>query len=250
MKLSQWINGWILVGALATSAPAISQEFNERFETTSVSSEFRLNQGGMQTVQLHGGWRHVKKIIVSAQGASYSASTFQVVANGDVKGTIYVPGYDLSYIVTIEETVNSIQFQHVSGGDARILDVKVVQSERSLGGSDDFYMDDNGMSLSARNQAMSLARRAIQIVNALERHTTYRDFGTYLLPVKTSAARLYAKASARGDLSGRVRKSLVAMKQQIEFSRDYIEEAFTKDDTFQLAIELLALEEKMDAVLE
>lgn len=73
-------------------------------------------------------WRssdtYIKKIIISAEGV-YRDATFDVVVNGDIKGTIYVPDRDPAYFVTIEDSASSIEFVSRSGS-ARINDIKVV----------------------------------------------------------------------------------------------------------------------------
>lgn len=66
----------------------------------------------------------IKKLIISAEGVRNDAM-FDVVVNGEVKGTIYVPGRDPSYHVTIEDTASQIEL--VSRfGKARISRVLVI----------------------------------------------------------------------------------------------------------------------------
>ncbi len=69
--------------------------------------------------------RYIKKLVISAEGVRRDAK-FNVVVNGDIKGTIYVPGRDPSYYVTIEDYVESIQFIS-EFGKARIFNITILQ---------------------------------------------------------------------------------------------------------------------------
>ena len=68
--------------------------------------------------------REIKKLIISAEGIRKDAM-FNVVVNGEVKGTIYVPGRDPSYHVTIEDSASQIEFVP-QYGRARIRRVLVI----------------------------------------------------------------------------------------------------------------------------
>ena len=68
---------------------------------------------------------NIKKLIVTTIGLGADA-TFDVVVNGDVKGTIFAPKYDPSYVVTIGEETRSIEFVSRSGGTAEISRVLAV----------------------------------------------------------------------------------------------------------------------------
>ena len=62
----------------------------------------------------------------------YGDSTFEVVVNGDTKGTVRVPGRDPSYVVTVGEVTSSIQFRQTAGGNAHIRSVLAVESAYGL----------------------------------------------------------------------------------------------------------------------
>lgn len=221
-----------------------------RYETADISGSFYLDEGETKTVKLDH-WRNVQKLIIQAEGVRVDG-TFEVIANGDTKGTVYVPGRDPSYIVTVAETIKSIQFRHVSGGKIYVRNVKAVQLKNVAGRWDDCdydYRCGGDLDLDARNSASRLAKRAINIVDGLEKYTNYADYGDYLLPIKKAAARAYANAEARGELSGKVRESLFVLKCQIEAAKDYISENFERDAAFELAVELLELQERLDHVL-
>lgn len=92
----------------------------------SLSTYIRLHSGTTEILRLSSS-RHIKKLIVSAEGANSSDAIFDVVVNGDIKGTIYVPGRDPSYFVTVEDFADSIVF--VSRNGTALITKVIVISE-------------------------------------------------------------------------------------------------------------------------
>jgi hypothetical protein len=84
----------------------------------------RLESGTTKQIRLPNGGQYIKKLIISAEGLRNDAM-FEVVVNGDVKGTVYVPGRDPSYFVTIEDSTDSIELVS-RGGTALISRILVV----------------------------------------------------------------------------------------------------------------------------
>ncbi len=93
--------------------------------TDAINGGFTLSAGTTQQVRLNGG-RYIKKLIISAEGLR-SDAMFDVVVNGDVKGTVYVPGRDPSYFVTVEDYADSIEF--VSRNGSAIIQRVLVVAE-------------------------------------------------------------------------------------------------------------------------
>ncbi|AUN99015.1 hypothetical protein DOM21_05870 [Bacteriovorax stolpii] len=91
--------------------------------TDALRSSITLYSGTTQQVRLNSG-RYIKKLIISAEGIRNDAM-FDVVVNGDVKGTIYVPGRDPSYFVTVEDYADSIELVS-RGGNALVSRILVV----------------------------------------------------------------------------------------------------------------------------
>lgn len=81
--------------------------------TDAIAGAFILQNGTTQQVRLNG-TKYIKKLIISAEGIR-SEAMFDVVVNGDVKGTVYVPGRDPSYFVTVEQYTDSIELVSRSG---------------------------------------------------------------------------------------------------------------------------------------
>ena len=96
---------------------------SESRTTDALRSSVTLYSGTTQQVRLHGA-RYIKKLIISAEGIRNDAM-FDVVVNGDVKGTIYVPGRDPSYFVTVEDYADSIELVS-RNGNALISRILVV----------------------------------------------------------------------------------------------------------------------------
>lgn len=86
-----------------------------------------LGQGQTQSLYL-GGSRYVQKLVIEAQ-AQRTDPMFEVVVNGEVKGTIHLPPRDPRYVVTIADWADSIEFRHTEGGGIEILSVKVFEQE-------------------------------------------------------------------------------------------------------------------------
>ncbi len=100
--------------------------------TVAVSSyAFNINEGATETVKLCRPLR-LHKLFIQAEGY-YNDAYAQVIVNGNVKGTLYVPGRDPSYVVTVEEDTTSIQIQSIRG-NVKISNITAVISEANGGG--------------------------------------------------------------------------------------------------------------------
>lgn len=88
-----------------------------------ISGSRRLNSGYTETVRL-GTQKFIKKLIINAEGIGHDGM-FNVMVNGDVKGTIYVPGRDPAYIVTVQEYTDHVTLIS-SYGNVRILSIEAV----------------------------------------------------------------------------------------------------------------------------
>ena len=208
---------------------------------------FRVGIGATETQKLDRN-AYVENIVVQAQGASYSDGMMEVVVNGKVKGTIHVPGRDPSYVVTIAEETNSIQFRHISGGAISVADVKVTLNNKKSSYS--YSLGANStLSLPVRNEAMQIARETIAVIDVLQSSLSGSAFDQNLLPIKKAAAVLYAKASANGDLSHQVLRALNNLNATMEYQKGYIESALAVGSTFELGVALLTLHERVQATI-
>lgn len=76
-----------------------------------------LESGRWDEISFRGRY-YVKRIFLSAEGSGEDAY-FDVMVNGVVKGTIYVPGKDPSYVITVEDEAESLVLRSFRG-NARI----------------------------------------------------------------------------------------------------------------------------------
>ncbi len=208
-----------------------------------LSGYFHLGQGETKSISMQAAY--VEQVFVQAEGASRQDAMFEVWANGKPKGSIFVPGRDPSYIVTIREAIHSLEFRHVSGGAVTVHQVRAnltyglpqVAQRPGLGG---------GYSAS---YAVEIAQRTVAVVNDLKPHANYGQLGNYLLPIRKSAARLYALGSARSSYSVPVRHALADLKSKIDHAYAYVESNFETDSLFDLTTELLTIREAIATML-
>jgi hypothetical protein len=251
-----------LLALVLVTAPAFGEDRRETVDLG--SSDFTLAPGEVHSLELTGGWRNVQKIFVQADGVGRDA-TFEVIANGDVKGTVHVPGRDPNYVVTIGETARSLQFRHVMGGSIRIYNVKVTQSERVT--DDPGYEPERdlecaivgGCAAGAPSidlpkdigfDSAKLAKQAITLVDRLEPWASVEEYKEYLLPIKVASARVFSLARLTPYYSSRLHYGLVALKKQIKFAGPYIEETFSRENLFTIAVELQHIADKLELSLK
>jgi hypothetical protein len=253
-----------VLALVSVALPSVARA-EDRRETVDLSkSDFVLSTGEVKSLELTGGWRNVQKIFVQADGIGREA-TFEVIANGDVKGTVHVPGRDPNYVVTIGESVRSLQFRHIMGGNVRIYNVKATQSERVT--DDPGYEPERDLECAIVGGCAAgapvidvpkgvgfdsgkLAKQTITIVDRLEPWASVDEYKTYLLPIKISAARVFSLARLTPYHSSKLHWGLVALKKQIKFADPYIEETFSRENLFTIAVELQHIADKLELSLK
>lgn len=217
-----------------------------------ISHSITVGNGTTKTVDLSH-TTYIKNLIVSAQGTSRSGATMQVIVNGDVKGTIHVPGYDPSYFVTIKEKTDSIQFQSLSG-TIKIFAIKVVghgvRSRSNTPWKNGTRYSSGMYGENAGTLAQDIALTAIDLVNEFTKYSSYKELGDILLPIKKAAASVYAISYGAGDYSVRMRNSLLALSNELKMARSFINTNFERSALFDLALELLTLKERLDYIIK
>ena len=184
--------------------------------------------------------RNVQKIEIDALGIGADAM-FEVVVNGEIKGTVYVPGQDPRYVVTVADQTRYILIRHLSGASVRINQIKA------------FYNQSNGGTLPppARNQAASITRDIMRTISKFQTSLPADEFNTHLLPVKVGAGHSYAIATASGDLSRRLRESLLLLSDEFSRARPLIDEVMgNNDDLFDVCVETLVLDYSLKDLLD
>lgn len=211
-----------------------------------ISWQVDLRPGETRSFPLPGGWRQVRKLFVTAN-AYYGDATLQVYANGDEKGRMFIPRTDPYYVVNIDETTSTLTLRNYSGnGVIRISSLQAELSYSHVEPIAPIHPNLEPISFPALNEAANLARQGVRLVDVLRPYADpATEYVTYLLPIKQVAGRALALANARGVGSGQVRQALLALAQQIQFADTYIESSLKKEASFELAVQLLSLRDKI-----
>lgn len=248
MKIIQPFKTYATALALGWAAfsPAVQAATADDFETITLpASTFNLNPGETRSIEL-GAFRHIRKLYIQAEGYRQDAM-FEVVVNGDTKGSVYVPGRDPSYVVTVAETTQSVELRHVSGGTVQIHDVKALISTWQQRPTDPGRFPELGAG--ARARGTELARRAMWISDQFEYNVSPYNYTTYVYPIKRVAARVYVLAAGRGDMDLKTAKALQDLVAQIDFAKPFLDQTMKIDRLFELSVELLTLREYIDDLL-
>jgi hypothetical protein len=209
-----------------------------------LSGGFHLSEGQTKSISINAAY--VEQVFVQAEGASRQDAMFEVWANGRPKGSIYVPGRDPSYIVTIRETVRSLEFRHVSGGSVRVYQVRGSLS----GGITNIGQRPPlaGLGYSG-STAVELAQRAVAVVNDLKPMANMSQLETYLMPIRKSAARLYAIGASNAPYSLKVRNALIDLESKLTNAAAYIEQNLETDAAFDVTVEMMTIKETINSML-
>lgn len=179
---------------------------------------------------------YVEKIIVSGEGIGKD-SMIEVLVDNKVKGTIYFPGRDPDYIVTIREVTKSLEFRHLNGAKAKISGIKVFRSESGY--------ESGGGNLLGKFYLMNFSKQFIEYSRILEEKIPTKDFERNILPSKIAAGNLFAVASARGDVSLKSMEKYQALYFTMTLSIPYIDTLLSHAATFDLALKYLSLYEEI-----
>lgn len=218
----------VLISALSFSS--LSQA-----HTWEVSQGFRLEDHRTVSVSLEHP-AYVESVRIAAEGIRY-AGMFEVWANGKIKGSIYVPGEDPCYIVTIREVISSLEFRSLSNSDIRVRSVVIENNSGVIL---------NGGSL---GDAVSLAQKTIELVNAVKPSANLEDLSNILMPIRKAAAHLYAAASVSSPYDTKTHSALVNLLVTINAASHYLDESLETDTNFELATGLLQVKEQLDNML-
>ena len=212
------------------------------FETVSISAGFVVRSAETQTLKLPAG-RFVRNLTVQADGGSSGDAMIDVVVNGETKGSLYVPGRDPNYVVTVGEAASSIQFRHRSGGWARIVAATVVLSVATETPAPLPPMPTVPAPLASAPTIQSLANRAVVVVDRLKPYVSLDDDALYLTPLRRKAGIVTVMLTSRGPFHEQTMLALQGLVEQIDFSRPLIDRMLSEPGFFDLAIELLVIRE-------
>jgi hypothetical protein len=234
MKLKFLLSIVSVISTLSFSAYA-----KDGFDLLEVREVVTVDRAETESIDL-GSKHFVRNIIVQAEGYG-SASTVEVYVNGHVKGTIYAPGVDPTYLVTIEETASSIEFRHVAGGSMHIHDLKAYVRE-NISYSSHTYYSPNGVE--------AIGRKIVDLVDQITPYSTLSEERIYLLPLKKKAAQVIVMSSAHGELSSNTRTALEDMIKQFKFSRKYFDHLLEEDAMFDLTVDLMTIDQAIQDLID
>lgn len=206
-----------------------------------VAGGFTVHIGETKSVRIASGY--VEQIQVQAMGEGSRDGMIEVWANGKPKGSLYVPGRDPNYIVTIRESISSLEFRSVSGGGVYVQNVFAIG--RNSGSAERPSLGLNYNSESAKE----IAQSTIETVNALKTQANLSQLELHIMPIRKSAARLYAVASANSQYSQAVRNSLLDLLAKIQSAEAYIDQNLETDSGFDSTTNLMTIKEQIKAML-
>lgn len=189
----------------------------------------------------------VHKLYIQAEGYWHDAYA-QVIVNGSVKGTLYVPGNDPHYVVTVEDETSSIEFAAIQSS-FKVLSLKAVVSE-AYGYAPSPVQPPQQFAMPVHTEMGKISARVIWLVNQLENYTNYKTYGQYLLPIRKAGAVALATAEARGDASLSARATYEDLLTTMDAAAPYISNAFEIDYALNLAVELMSKRELIRRLLE
>ena len=146
--------------------------------------------------------------------------------------------------MTIGETASSIQFRHRSGGAMKIINITASLSTWS--GQNE---NQPGGIAGSSSQVEQLANDTLVVLEHLRPYTSLDEEETYLMPIKRKAGQVLIMVRARGQLSNKTAMALIALKQQIDFAKDFLNVSLEQEGLFDDAVEILAIREKIDDLL-
>lgn len=200
-----------------------------------------LSQGQNYFINLNKSY-FINHIVVAAEGIVQD-TMLEVLVDGKVKGTIYAPGRDPLYVVTIREVSNKIELRYLSGARARISSVRVFRSENGFDPIGGWLPASKYEVANFANQVISLSKNFEVVIPTVE-------FNNYLLPTKVAAGQLYAVAGAHGDSSMKTMEKFQALYLTMTMATSYIDRLLMEPKTFEMAVKFLEMKERMRDMLD
>lgn len=213
----------------------------EKTQDIEVPAGFLVQPGETKDIKLLQP-RRIRKIVVSAQAQS-SDSMVEVVVNGKVKGTIFAPGVDPSYTVTVEDVTSAIEFKHVSGGALEVLRIQATTSQWTAPDWTLVTPDQTGV------MVRDLAATAIEVYENMKLFTSPAEDLRYLLPIKLAAGQVFIMTNAHGPVSEKAGTELRKLAIEIDKSRPFLNDLMKRPETFEDAVNMLTIYESINDLL-
>lgn len=184
---------------------------------------------------------YVKNLIIQAEGVGRD-STIEVMVNGDVKGTLYAPGRDPSYVVTVEDKTSSIEFRHRGGASMRVSAIVATVIANGQAKPQPPRTD-------PRRTAESLADRVVQLMIDIVPYSSLDEEAKYLVPIKIAAGKMRAMVIAHGFHSQQTRTAMLALQDKIESADAYLLILMESEALFDQIVEVYSIKETIKDLL-
>jgi len=183
-------------------------------------------------------WRVIQSVSMDVEAIG-SDARLEVIVNGEIKASLFIPGHDPYYLVTIADAARSIELRHVSGGRIKVSSlVANVQRKAPVPHHGAFS-----------SKAAQIGIEIIRNSNDFASLTSRYDFERHISPVKIRAGRVYAKATASGDADSELNQLMSELLTQMASSTNFIEQCMMKDQLFIIATKFLENQYKLDELL-
>lgn len=213
------------------------------FVTTPLGGPITIAPNEIKSISLSNS-RFIKSIVVQAEGVK-ADSIVEVMVNGQVKGTIYAPGRDPSYVVTIGEAARNIEFRHREGGSMRIVSVVGTVSQW-IGAP----RNPHGGFSGSKEEIANLASFTLEQIETLKKLANPADEEMYLFPIKKNAGLVYVMSTAHGNLSRKTINQLMALLDQIDFAKSFLENLMKQEGAFDAVVNLFTVRERIQDMLD
>jgi hypothetical protein len=234
------------MAALAVLTMAVPSALAENWQSIDlIDSSITVQSGGLQSLNLKS-VVHIQKLLIQAESGGRGDALFDVIVNGDVKGTIHVPGHDPTYVVNVNQAASSIQFRMLQGHEATIRRVMAVVTQNPSRAQ----FANGPIALADLNVITSIALRAIEITHQIENHATPLEMNGYVLPMRASAGRLYAVAAGRGPYSSHVYNAALDFLLRVDAAKPFIDGLMQRSAAFEVMVELLSLRAGLDDLID
>lgn len=181
----------------------------------------------------------VENVQIKAQSANRWDSQGQVMANGKIKGTVFVPGVDPDYTVTVRENTSTIEFR-TDKNSVRYL--QVIAYVRPIDRPQ--YHRDYGHAYNS--QIARFSNHVLKLVDALIPHSHPQDQIDYLMPLRKVAIQALAIAEARGDASGSARPYFYALLETLDAIEPFLDDKAEITAVYELVLAVKMDREKFD----
>lgn len=230
-----------LIATLAIFTAPVFSFAGEKMQEIDLPAGFVVEAGTTKDVALAQA-RRIRTLVIEAQGQSTN-SMVEVIINGKVKGTIFAPGTDPRYVVTIEDVASAITFKHLAGGGMQVLRIQATTSQWT---APDWSL---ATPYETGSLVKELAAVSIEVIENLRLKIDPSDDAKYLLPIKLAAGKVFIMTNGHGPVSKVATAELEKLAIEINNSRVYLDRIMSNPELFEDAVTMLTVFESIQDLL-